>query len=95
MAGSKSESLLVLLYDTQEDKASWAIKSYAMLVDNATYGRYQVIWENAPNYNAVAALAGNKPSLVVEEVTQLTKEDNEEEGNNSNVVYSDNLTKRK
>lgn len=70
MAGSKSEAPLVILYDMVEDKATWAVKSYARRTEEAFPNTYQVIWEDDPSYEAIAKLAGPKPVLMVEEVSQ-------------------------
>jgi len=75
MAGSKSEATLVLLYDVLEDKATWAIKSAALRAEAARPWQYYVVWDDDPNYSAIAKLAGPKPQVLVEEVSQHSQGD--------------------
>ena len=70
MSGSKSEIAIVLLYNNELDKAFWAIKSAAMRAEVA-YPAYEIIWEDNPAYAQYVALAGEKPQVLIEEVTQV------------------------
>ena len=71
MAGSNSKSLLVLLYDNRNDLAYWVIKSKGMRLETLTE-QYEVIWEDAQNYEVIAKLAGPEPVVFIEEVVQPT-----------------------
>ena len=72
MAGSKTASILVLLYDNRADVAYWVIKSKGLRMEDATT-QYEVIWEDASNYEVIAKLAGPKPVVLSEEVSQPTR----------------------
>jgi hypothetical protein len=78
MPGSKSEVTLVLLYDGQEDTASWAIKSAAILAARAYPHRWTIIWDNYEEYEYISKMAGEKPQMLVEETVQPKQGDTSE-----------------
>lgn len=69
MAGSKTTINFHLVYDNQEDKAYWVLYSTASFLQERGL-RYELIDTDAVNYEVVAKLAGPKPEVLVEEVTQ-------------------------
>ena len=66
MVGSRSHALIVLLYDNIADVAYWVIKSKGLRLETLAE-QYEVIWEDATNYEVIARMAGPKPVVTVEE----------------------------
>ncbi len=70
MAGSRSETSLVLLHDYTTGITTWAIKSAARLAKIAQPYKYFIVWETDPDYAGYEKAAGPKPEILVEEVSQ-------------------------
>ena len=66
MVGSRSSTLIVLLYDNRADVAYWVIKSKGMRLETLAE-QYEIIWEDAENYEVIARMAGRKPTVTIEE----------------------------
>ena len=66
MVGSRSYALIVLLYDNRADVAYWVIKSKGLRLETLAE-QYEIIWEDAENYEVIARMAGPKPVVTVEE----------------------------
>lgn len=95
MAGSKAVVTFYLLYDALNDAAYWALNSDCTKLELAQPQRWSVIEVGQENYEVISKMAGPKPEVLVEEVTQHTRKDNEETADDGYTVYSDNLAKRK
>ena len=76
MAGSKSEAPLVVLYNIREDEATWAVKSVARRAEDARPDKYCIIWDDDPSYSQYEEMAGPRPTLLVEEVSQSPQGEN-------------------
>ena len=66
MVGSRSHALIVLLYDNRADVAYWVIKSKGLRLETLAE-QYEIIWEDAENYEVIARMAGPKPTVTIEE----------------------------
>lgn len=92
MAGSKTAVNFHLLYDALNDAAYWAINSDCTKLELAQPQRWSVVGEDQHNYSILVAMAGPKPEVLVEEITQPTRKDNvKEDDDDGYLVHSDNL----
>ena len=77
MAGSKTLASIVLVYNNKDDKAYWVYTSVGTKLEELETV-WEVIPQDASNYQVLADMAGPKPVILVEEVIQPKQGDTSE-----------------
>ena len=75
MSGSKSLVSVVLFFDHEQQKAEWKIKSEALRLEQM-HSHVEIVGEHDMEYEYYAKLAGPKPEVLVEEVSETKQGDN-------------------
>ena len=75
MSGSKSLVSVVLFFDHEQQKAEWKIKSEALRLEQM-YSHVEIVGEHDMEYEYYSKLAGPKPEVLVEEVSEIKQGDN-------------------